>query len=289
MLNAFEINFTNKPCACVFDQQGNYDYYSIKLVQRRLFVLKEYGVVCHINKGFGGKRFKGKKITWYYDMGKDVGVGSPFDPQKPFNPMALEKLKGQHAFRLKKRMLAQSVFQRTKEIEIEKEDGKKQKEIVKDETSLAPEYEQTNPDNQLEEPRPFTRKEAENLRKKLASFNDVKEAMQFLEDNGIQVMDNQPMDADFYEDDGGFDDEEVIYNYGETLLNVEKQSRDMSSKPIKPTLKMAMILPIVFAVLIILVASPIAINNLGSIKLPVSGMFGGFIMPLMKGILSLPF
>lgn len=253
----------------VFDVQGNYDFYAVRLIKRRLFILKDFGVVCHINSNFGKKRFKGKKATWFYDMGKSEGVGSPFDPQKKFNPDALKKEKGQSRLRIKNRNYAQLIFRKNPT-----------------EDNVENKYEQVNPDNQLEEPRPFTKAEAKILEKKLKEFNTTDEQIAFLEDNGIQIIDPLTMEGSDYEDDGGFDDEETIYQFGEELLNEEKQSKDMSSKPLKPTIKLAVLMPIIMIMIIALVASPQIINSLG--KIDISGFFNfSFLMPLASKIPAL--
>lgn len=274
MLPLWELQYTNKPCCCVFNQQGSYDFYPIRLIKRRLFILKEYGVVCHINTKFGKKTFKGKKATWFYDMGRSEGVGSPFDPQKPFNANALKKLKGQSRLRMNKRSFAQIVFKK-----------KPRDEKTDPENS----YEQVDPDSQMEEPRPFTKKEAKQLEQTLKQFKTTDEMQAFLEDNGIQIIDPLSMEGDDFEDDGGFDDEEAIFQFGEEMLNIEKQSKDMSSKPLKPTLKIAVLMPIIFIIIIVIVASPNIINSIGNIKLPAInfGFLNGLVsfIPKLLGFL----
>lgn len=282
MLPLLDLQFTNKPCAFVLDQQGNYDFYPIRLIKRRLFVLKQFGVVCHINPAFGMKRFKGKKATWFYDMSKPDGVGSPFDPQRKFNPEALQPLKGQSRLRIKKRTVAKLI--QGKVVDPKSKEGDEITSNLLEGEGKAPRYEKTAVTDVLEEPRPFTEKEARNLEKHLKTFATDDERLEYLEDNGIAVIDNTSFSGVDFEDDGGFDDEDVLFAFGEELLNSEKQARDLSSKPLMPKFKMMQILPIVFAVIIVIVALPIAINNFGSIKLPAidPNMFTGgkFVMGL---------
>jgi len=273
VLPLLDLQFTNKPCAQVFDAQGNYDFYPIRLIKRRLFVLKEFGVVCHINPKFGNKRFKGKKSTWFYDMAKSEGVGSPFDPQKKFNPDALKPLKGQSRLRIKSRTLAKVIHGRIVEPKVKPtnkndDDDDVVENNLASSSGKAPKYESTKVTDILEEPRPFTDKEAKNLEKKLKKMKTTEEQIEYLEDNGISVIDNITMEGAEFEDDGGFDDEDVLFAFSEELLNTEKQGRDMSSKKLMPKFKMMQILPIVFVIIIVIVALPTVINNFGSIQLP---------------------
>jgi len=257
LIPGFEINFTNKPCAIVFDQGGNWDIFSIRLLQRRLWVLADYGVVCHITKGFA-KRFKGKKATWFYDVARTFGSGRPFDPQRPLS--------------------MEEVF--TKMEERKRKMREKHQEPEQTEPIMtAPVDTDQNP-NTPPVRVPLTRKQQKELEKRIQQFESAEEAEKWVQAQGIEIIDPIPMESDLYADDGGFDDEEVIFNYSEQLLQVNKSAKDsLSSKPVKPTIKIVVIMGAVVIVMIVLIASPQIINSLSSIKLPALPFdFGQFLL-----------
>jgi hypothetical protein len=245
MFPAWDIEFTNKPFAVVFDESGGWDVYPIRLLRDRLFILSEFGVVCHINKKFGGHRFRNKRQTWWYDANRGQGSGRPFDPQKPLTE-------------------AQKKFNK---------DNQTNKEP---ETVYMQRIEEATP---TEKPRykKLSKEEAKKLEKEIQGFATDEEALAFIHKKGIEQWNPISMESADYEDDGGFDDEGAIYRLIDQSIDLEKYAKRMSSTVVKPKIKIAFIMGIAVIAIIFLVATPQIINGFGSIKLPAMN-FGHMIL-----------